>query len=154
MRTEAQMLELILGTAKSDERIRGVILNGSRANPNAPRDIFQDFDIVYIVTETKSFIADKHWIDPFGEPLVIQQPDYNDIINGENINTDERYAYLMQFADGNRIDLSLQTKATACRSCCLTRMAIFPHCPRRVTAATTWKNRLLSAFSPPAMSLT
>ena len=26
-------------------------MNGSRANPNAPRDIFQDYDIVYVVEE-------------------------------------------------------------------------------------------------------
>src|SRR5687767_507179 len=35
MRGEKEMLELILDTASRDERIRAVILNGSRANPNA-----------------------------------------------------------------------------------------------------------------------
>jgi aminoglycoside 6-adenylyltransferase len=40
------MLELIVDTAKRDDRIRAVILNGSRAVLTAPRDIFQDFDIV------------------------------------------------------------------------------------------------------------
>ena len=38
MRSEKEMYDLILGFARSDERVRGVILNGSRANPNAPRD--------------------------------------------------------------------------------------------------------------------
>lgn len=37
MRSE-QMMELILETARCDERIRAVILNGSRANPDAPTD--------------------------------------------------------------------------------------------------------------------
>lgn len=36
MRSEQEMLDLILDTARQDERIRAVILNGSRANPNAP----------------------------------------------------------------------------------------------------------------------
>ena len=49
MRSERQMYDLILGFAKTDERVRGVILNGSRANPNAPRDKYQDYDIVYVV---------------------------------------------------------------------------------------------------------
>ena len=49
MRSEQEMLELIVDTAKRDGRIRAVIMNGSRANPNAPQDIFRDFDIVYIV---------------------------------------------------------------------------------------------------------
>lgn len=36
MRSEEEMFELIIATARQDERIRAVILNGSRANPNAP----------------------------------------------------------------------------------------------------------------------
>ena len=40
MRSEREMMNLILGTAQADERIRAVILNGSRANPNVKRDIF------------------------------------------------------------------------------------------------------------------
>ena len=51
-RTEQQMMDLILGFARRDDRVRAVWLNGSRANPKAPRDQFQDFDIVYAVTDT------------------------------------------------------------------------------------------------------
>ncbi len=53
MRTEREMYDLILGTAQADERIRAVYMNGSRTNANAPRDIFQDYDIVYAVTESR-----------------------------------------------------------------------------------------------------
>ena len=60
MRSEQEMYELIINTARNDERIRAVIMNGSRANPNAPRDIFQDYDIVYIVTEVSSFKHDPN----------------------------------------------------------------------------------------------
>lgn len=60
-RTETEMMNLILGTAKEDERVRTVILNGSRANPNVKKDIFQDFDIVYIVREMESFTCDHSW---------------------------------------------------------------------------------------------
>ena len=38
MRNEQEMLELIVNTAKNDARIRAVIMNGSRVNPNAPSD--------------------------------------------------------------------------------------------------------------------
>ncbi len=62
MRSETQMLELIRNTALEDERIRAAWLEGSRANPNVPRDIFQDYDVVYVVNETESFREDKHWI--------------------------------------------------------------------------------------------
>ena len=36
MRSEQEMLDLILSIARRDDRIRVVIMNGSRANPNAP----------------------------------------------------------------------------------------------------------------------
>lgn len=104
MRSEAEMLELILATARGDERIRAVMLNGSRANPNAPKDIFQDFDIVYRVSELESFKADPGWIDRFGERMVMQTPD--DFGDGP---PPDRYVYLLQFTDGNRLDLTLQT---------------------------------------------
>ena len=55
MRSEKEMYDLILGFARADERVRGVILNGSRANPNAPRDKYQDYDIVYVVRDFNSF---------------------------------------------------------------------------------------------------
>lgn len=40
MRSEQEMFDLILNTARDDERIRAVYMNGSRTNPNAPKDIF------------------------------------------------------------------------------------------------------------------
>ena len=104
MRSEQEVFDLILGIARQDKRIRAVILNGSRANPNAPRDPFQDFDIVYVVTEIASFRADPSWIDCFGERMILQIPDD---MEGEAADRDKSYAYLMQFADGNRIDLTL-----------------------------------------------
>jgi aminoglycoside 6-adenylyltransferase len=84
MRTEKQMYDLILATAKADDRIRAVILNGSRANPNAKRDILQDFDIVFVVTDIGSFLRDPHWIDHFGKPMIMQLPDKMDYPIGKS----------------------------------------------------------------------
>jgi aminoglycoside 6-adenylyltransferase len=109
MRSEKEMLALILETAKSDDRIRAVYMNGSRANPRAEKDIFQDYDIVYVVTETASFIRDSHWIDVFGQRLIMQLPDECDKILGHPHDFSRCYGYLMQFGDGNRIDLHIQT---------------------------------------------
>jgi len=104
MRSEQEMLDLILKTAQDDNHIRAVIMNGSRANPNAPRDIFQDFDIVYIVTDIAPYIRNLEWIKRFGEPMIIQLPD--DMGEPPPIRA-EGYTYLMQFTDGNRIDLGV-----------------------------------------------
>ena len=104
MRSEQAMLDLIVDTARQDERIRAVIMNGSRANPNAPRDPFQDFDIVYIVTDVAAFRNNYAWIQRFGELMILQEPDDMQDPPSENVIS---FAYLMQFADGTRIDLGI-----------------------------------------------
>ncbi|MBN1582759.1 MAG: aminoglycoside 6-adenylyltransferase [Anaerolineae bacterium] len=104
MRSEQDMLTVIIDTAKNDERIRAVIMNGSRANPNAPRDPFQDFDIVYIVTDVTPFRYNYEWIKRFGEMMIMQMPEDMQDPPPQN---DASFAYLMQFTDGNRIDLGL-----------------------------------------------
>jgi aminoglycoside 6-adenylyltransferase len=104
MRSEQEMLELILSTAQYDDRIRAVIMSGSRADPDAWRDIFQDFDIAYFVTDVGSFTDDHTWINRFGEMMILQTPE---AMGDPPPVSDGRFAYLMQFADGNRIDLTL-----------------------------------------------
>lgn len=104
MRTEQEMYDLILGVARQDERVRVVAMNGSRANPNAPRDAFQDYDIVFVVTEMASFLANDAWLDYFGRRVIMQKPDAMELFPPEGRT---RFAYLMQFEDGNRIDLTL-----------------------------------------------
>jgi aminoglycoside 6-adenylyltransferase len=108
MRSEQEMLELILDTAKADERIRAVIMNGSRANPQAPRDAFQDFDIIYIVTEVTPFKNNYEWIKRFGELMIMQMPE---AMQDPPPSDDYGFCYLMQFTDGNRIDLRLYPSA-------------------------------------------
>jgi aminoglycoside 6-adenylyltransferase len=98
------MMDLILHVAEQDERIRAVAMNGSRTNPNVPKDMFQDFDIVYLVTEMDSFLRDRHWVDVFGERIIMQTPNTNSLVPPDSVS---RFPYLMLFTDGNRIDLTL-----------------------------------------------
>ncbi|GAP13024.1 streptomycin adenylyltransferase [Longilinea arvoryzae] len=105
MRSENEMLDLILTVARADERIRAVVMNGSRANPNAPRDLFQDFDIIYLVRGSSApFRNNPAWIRQFGELMILQLPEEM----GDPPSSGHYDAvYLAQFADGNRIDLSV-----------------------------------------------
>jgi aminoglycoside 6-adenylyltransferase len=104
MRSEQEMLDLIVDTARDDDRIRAVIMNGSRANPNAPRDIFRDFDIVYLVTDVAPFKNNFEWIKRFGQIMILQLPEDMDDPSGFG---GDCCVYLMQFTDGNRIDLGV-----------------------------------------------
>ena len=104
MRSEQEMLDLIIGTARQDDRIRAVIISGSRTNPDAPKDCFQDFDIVYVVTELTPYVHNLEWINRFGELMILQLPD--EMADPAPEKT-FGYCYLMQFMDGNRIDLTI-----------------------------------------------
>lgn len=104
MRTEKEMIDLILNVAREDERVRAVGMNGSRTNPNVPKDFFQDFDIVYLVTDMDSFVRDPSWVDVFGERIIMQTPEDMSMFPPE---LDGNFSYLMLFTDGNRIDLTL-----------------------------------------------
>ena len=55
MRTSEEMFRLILDVAREDDRIRAVVLSGSRADPEVPRDRYQDYDILFLVREVAPF---------------------------------------------------------------------------------------------------
>ena len=105
MRKESEMLALIRRTAQNDGRIRAAWLNGSRANPAAQRDALQDYDVVFVVSELAPLCSMAHWEQQFGAIAVAQEPDDSVLFPGEA--EEGRYAFLMQFADGVRIDLTL-----------------------------------------------
>lgn len=110
MRNEKDMYQLFLDIAEKDDRILAIYMNGSRTNVNAPKDIFQDYDIVFVVTQTGPFIEDKNWIGKFGTVLYMQYPDE---FPGEQADRENFYGWLMQFTDGNRVDLHVETLSHA-----------------------------------------
>ena len=100
MRKEKEVIKQILDFAYSEDRVRAVMLNGSRLNSNAPKDIMQDYDVVFFITdiEAASFKRKQDWINIFGQLVIMQQNDFED----------GSYIFLMQFTDGVRIDLSFR----------------------------------------------
>jgi aminoglycoside 6-adenylyltransferase len=102
MRSEKEMLDLILGYARGNEDVRAVIMNGSRVNPDAKKDPFQDYDIVYLVKSVEPYRRNPEIPRYFGDILILQTPE--DMVDPPPSN-DGGYGYLMQFMDGNRIDL-------------------------------------------------
>ncbi|MCP1156578.1 aminoglycoside 6-adenylyltransferase [Bacillus infantis] len=104
MRSEQEMMNLLIRFAKNDNRIRLVTLEGSRTNKNIPRDTFQDYDISYFVTDMDSFKKDDEWLNVFGKRLFMQKPEDMELFPPELGNW---FSYLMLFKDNNRIDLTL-----------------------------------------------
>lgn len=125
-RTDAQMFGMLLSFAREDSRVRAIWMNGSRANPNAPADRWQDFDIVYAVTEMDSFLSDDSWVDRFGERAMMQtrRDQYDSYGPGETADYSDWFIYLMQFADGNRVDLSLVPAENAAETVLSDKMCV------------------------------
>ena len=98
MRTETEMMNLILQIAES-LKVDTVALSGSRTDTKAPKDEFQDYDIVYVVDDLDTLTSNLAWLDQFGARIIEQ---HNILGN--------RRLYLMLFEDGNRIDLTLCPK--------------------------------------------
>ena len=103
-RSEEEMMDLILGFAKADDRIRAVLMNGSRVNPGIPCDPFQDYDVVNFVTDVEPFKNKDYVIPYFGDTIIVEQP----LIGPwPPVDVDGSYQnYNIQLMDGNRIDLS------------------------------------------------
>ena len=98
MRTESEMLNLILHTAKMLQ-VEAVAMSGSRTNPKAPKNEFQDYDVVYVVDDLDTLTSNLAWLDQFGKRIIEQE-----------VTLGHRRLYLMLFEDGNRIDLTLCPK--------------------------------------------
>ena len=106
MRNKEEMMKLIMDVAINDERIRAVTMEGSRASKNATHDQYCDFDICYIVSDIREFTKDNKWVEIFGEILIVQYP-MDWYSHPYNYAGHDNFAYLIQFKDGNRIDLTL-----------------------------------------------
>ena len=98
MRTETEMLDVILKTAETLQ-VAAVAMSGSRTNSQAPQDEFQDYDVVYVVENLDELISDLSWTDQFGKRIIEQE-----------VRLGHRRLFLMLFEDGNRIDLTLCPK--------------------------------------------
>ena len=98
MRTETEMLDVILQTAKTLQ-VKAVAMSGSRTCPKALKDEFQDYDVVYIVDDLYNLMSDLSWLNKFGKRIIEQE-----------VSLGHRRLYLMLFEDGNRIDLTICPK--------------------------------------------
>ncbi len=105
MKTYEEMYELIIKTAAEDDRIRAATMEGSAATPGAVRDKFSDFDITFFVSDIREFTADKNYMKRFGDILIMQTPD-DWYMEPYDYSGKNRFAYLTQYKDGNRIDLT------------------------------------------------
>lgn len=103
MRSEEEMMELMLSIAREDIRIRIAALEGSRTNVNIPKDKFQDYDITYFVSHMEAFTEDDEWLGRFGKIIMMQKPEAMELFPAEQ----KGFSYIMLFDDYIKIDITL-----------------------------------------------
>ncbi|SDF59705.1 aminoglycoside 6-adenylyltransferase [Dyadobacter soli] len=151
MRSNTEIKRLILEIVQKDDRIRAVLLNGSRADAYVTPDKYQDFDVVFIVQAIEDFSVNHNWIHVFGELIIKQLPD--EMIIGER--SQDSFGYLMLFKDGNRIDLTLYPIdlvrpnfwPDSLTICWLDKDGLFPNLPEPSTADYQIKVPALQEFT-------
>ena len=107
MRSEKEMMDLIVNFAKDDDNIRLAAMEGSKLNKNAPVDKFQDFDVAYVAVDIEKYKSSDDWLDIFGKRIIMQKPEAMPLFPPDWLGKCKCFTYLMLFEDGNRIDLTL-----------------------------------------------
>ncbi|MGE6261127.1 aminoglycoside 6-adenylyltransferase [Heyndrickxia sporothermodurans] len=68
--TYIKIIEKLIVYAEEDERIRTVLIVGSRARTVVPADQWSDLDLVIFAKDAQSFLTDKKWIVNIGKPYI------------------------------------------------------------------------------------
>ena len=103
---EVEVLGRILGWATAQPTVRAVILESSRAIPDAPRDALTDYDIAFLVTDPEQWRAPGDWVQALGEPLLRVR----DVVDVDALPVQNDMVLL---ADGAKIDCSFWPVAIA-----------------------------------------
>ncbi|HET6975863.1 MAG TPA: aminoglycoside 6-adenylyltransferase [Pyrinomonadaceae bacterium] len=95
------VVENLIRWSDRQDLVRAVVLTSSRAIPNAPVDLFSDYDVILCLRSIEPFHADRNWLEGFGPVLAV----YRDpLIEEDGL---VRSAYVVQYENGLKIDFSL-----------------------------------------------
>ncbi len=101
VKKEEEMFGQLLDWAKNNEEIRTIILTSSRANSNAIKDMFTDYDFELFVKDLRPFLNSDKWLEKFG--TIIKRVPLKAV---ENENWITR---LVLYEDGTKIDFQIST---------------------------------------------
>jgi aminoglycoside 6-adenylyltransferase len=101
MRKEQEVVESLIQWAEHEPGVRAMVLTSSRAIPNAPTDVFSDYDVILAVSAVRPFFEDRTWLEAFGRVLVLYR-DPLQVYRGFPAS-----GYVTQFESGLKIDFGL-----------------------------------------------
>jgi aminoglycoside 6-adenylyltransferase len=98
---EKGMIEHLIQWAEQQPLVRAMLLTSTRAIPNAPADVFSDYDVILALRDVQPFYADRSWLEAFGVVLALYQ-DPLELYYGF-----QKSAYVTQYEDSLKIDFTL-----------------------------------------------
>lgn len=119
---EDPMLARLLTWARGHDEVRAAVLNGSRANPNAPVDAWQDYDFNIAERTPGYFNTHSDYLDAFGPYVIMQhthgfqtptgwldvtREEYDNYVASGTLPGIHHYNIMAIFADGKRVDFSV-----------------------------------------------
>jgi len=114
---EKGIIERLTRWAEDQPLVRAMLLTSSRAIPNAPGDVFSDYDVILAMLDVHPFYEDRTWLEDFGSVLVL----YRDPL--EPYYGCPKSGYVTQYENGLKIDFTLWPVEI------LQRVAADPHLP-------------------------
>ncbi len=104
-----EFFDMFIDYCKDNDDIRALAIQGSRVYSKHKIDELSDYDLIIIVKDIKKFTANEDWLRNFGDILVMQKPtDW--YIDPYDYTSDQPFTYLVQYEDGNRLDINLYDK--------------------------------------------
>ena len=102
MNDEDWMLQKIIALGERDDSIRAMIMTSTRCDPNAPLDVFSDYDIEIFTEDPDAFGKSDEWLESLGPVLVslLLRQDWADPPY-------QGWSRLVVFEDGTKVDLQL-----------------------------------------------
>ncbi|NIQ78466.1 MAG: hypothetical protein GTN93_10310 [Anaerolineae bacterium] len=95
------VIDTLIQWAEHQPAVRAMLLTSSRAIPNAPADVFSDYDVILAVRDVQPFYEDRAWLEAFGPVLLV----YRDPL--EPYYGFPKSAYVTQYENGLKIDFTL-----------------------------------------------
>ena len=91
------VVDRLVGWADAEERIRALVLEGSSGSVRGRTDQLSDYDVLVVVADAATFVADDEWQRAMGVPMVR----FADQAVEEGMQT---YMRLVLYADGTKVD--------------------------------------------------
>jgi aminoglycoside 6-adenylyltransferase len=98
---EDKIIQELIRWGEQRSSVRAMILTSTRTNPDAPTDVFSDYDVIVVVKNIQPYLEQDAWLGDFGRVLVV----YRDPVRQEYGH--DRFARITQYEDGTKIDFTI-----------------------------------------------